>query len=126
MDVRRRRGVQTLKRLICLCTDCHTVTHYGYAQVRGVEAQAFAHLMMVTRMSPARAREHIAAAFEVWERRSRIAWELDLGILTGAGITLAPPPGATDRARVSDAVLRVEGRPVVPRQHPGTGRVERR
>lgn len=26
--------VQTLKRLIRLCTDCHTVTHFGHAQVR--------------------------------------------------------------------------------------------
>ncbi|OEJ95214.1 DUF5710 domain-containing protein [Streptomyces thermolilacinus] len=115
--------VQTLKRLICLCTDCHTVTHYGYAQVRGVEAEAFAHLVKVTRMSSAQAREHIAAAFEVWERRSRIAWELDLGILTDAGITLAPPPGATDRARVSDATLRAEGRPAVPpARRPDSGR----
>jgi hypothetical protein len=24
--------------------DCHTVTHYGYAQVRGLGSEAFAHL----------------------------------------------------------------------------------
>ncbi|MEH6372814.1 hypothetical protein V7793_00390 [Streptomyces sp. KLMMK] len=48
------RRVQTPKRLICLCTDCHTVTHFGYAQVRGLEAQAFAHLVKVTGMVRAR------------------------------------------------------------------------
>ncbi|MFI9237481.1 hypothetical protein [Streptomyces sp. NPDC053079] len=46
------RRVQTLKRLICLFTDSHTVTHFGYAPVRGLEAQAFAHLVEVTGMSP--------------------------------------------------------------------------
>ncbi|MCX4659115.1 DUF5710 domain-containing protein [Streptomyces uncialis] len=37
--------VQRLKRLICLCTDCHTVTRYGYAQVRGLETIAGAKLV---------------------------------------------------------------------------------
>ncbi|MFD3354403.1 DUF5710 domain-containing protein [Streptomyces fradiae] len=108
--------VQALRRLICLCTDCHTVTHYGLAQVRGVEARAFAHLVEVTGMTEAQARQHVGAAFAVWERRSRVVWELDLGILTDAGITLAVPPEAADRARVSEETLRREGRPAVPRQ----------
>ncbi|MET7757305.1 DUF5710 domain-containing protein [Streptomyces sp. NPDC005389] len=97
--------VQTLKRLICLCTDCHTVTHFGLAQVRGIEDRAFAHLVKVTGMSEPRARDHVRTAFAVWEDRSRYDWELDLGILTGAGIALAPPPGAGDRARVADETL---------------------
>jgi hypothetical protein len=28
-------GVQALRRLICLCTQCHTVTHFGLAQIKG-------------------------------------------------------------------------------------------
>ncbi|MCI0385722.1 DUF5710 domain-containing protein [Streptomyces sp. CNQ085] len=55
--------VQRLRRLICLCTDCHTVTHFGYAQVRGLEAQAFAHLVKVTAMTLAAASRHIETAF---------------------------------------------------------------
>ncbi len=55
--------MQTLKRLICLCTGCHTVTYFGYAQVRGLETQAFAHLVKVTGMSPDQARRHVGAAF---------------------------------------------------------------
>lgn len=113
--------VQTLRRLVCLCTDCHTVTHYGYAQVRGVEAQAFAHLVEVTGMTEAQARQHVQAAFAVWEKRSLVAWDLDLGILTDAGITLAPPPGAGGRARVSEETLRSGGRPAAPRR-PGPER----
>lgn len=114
-----RARVQTLKRLICLCTDCHTVTHYGHARVRGVEAQAFAHLVEVTGMTEAQARQHVRTAFAVWERRSRVAWELDLGILTGAGIGLAPPPGADVRAEVSERTLRSVGRPPAPRRRTG-------
>ncbi|MCM2388146.1 DUF5710 domain-containing protein [Streptomyces albipurpureus] len=109
--------VQTLKRLICLCTDCHTVTHFGYAQVRGIEAQAFAHLIKVTKMTEPQAREHVRAAFALWQQRSATAWELNLGILTDAGITLAPPPGAKDRAGVAEDTLRsIAGKPAVPQQ----------
>ncbi|MFC8173796.1 DUF5710 domain-containing protein [Streptomyces sp. NPDC057325] len=102
--------VQTLRRLICLCTDCHTVTHFGLAQVRGLQDRALAHLRKVTGMDEARAREHVEIAFEVWDHRSRHDWELDLGILTGAGVTLAAPPHADARARVAVETLNRLGR----------------
>ncbi|MEU6757832.1 DUF5710 domain-containing protein [Streptomyces sp. NPDC046685] len=100
--------VQRLKRLICLCTDCHTVTHYGYAQVRGLEAKAFAHLVRVTGMSRAEARRHINMAFTVWDVRSATTWTLDLSILTDAGITLKRPPSAEKRPGVAAATLAAE------------------
>ncbi|MGX8904183.1 DUF5710 domain-containing protein [Streptomyces netropsis] len=119
------RRVQTLKRLICLCTDCHTVTHFGYAQVRGLEAQAFAHLVKVTRMSPDQARRHVDAAFALWEQRSATIWSLDLSILTGAGITVTPPPDARDRPAIAAATLASEetaGAPPAPRDVPSVPR----
>ncbi|MFI0219107.1 DUF5710 domain-containing protein [Streptomyces lydicus] len=100
--------IQRLKRLICLCTDCHTVTHYGYAQVRGLEAKAFAHLVKVTGMSRAEARRHIDMAFTLWDVRSATTWTLDLSILTDAGITLKRPPSATERPGVAAATLAAE------------------
>lgn len=112
------RRVQTLKRLICLCTDCHTVTHFGYAQVRGLEARAFAHLVEVTGMSPDQARQHVEAAFGLWQQRSAFTWSLDLSILTGAGITVTPPPDARDRRGIAAATLASEaaaGKPPVTR-----------
>ncbi|GGP36810.1 DUF5710 domain-containing protein [Streptomyces abikoensis] len=102
------RRVQTLKRLICLCTHCHTVTHFGYAQVRGLETQAFAHLVHVTGMSPGQARQHVDAAFALWEQRSALTWSLDLRILTGAGITVTPPPDARHRRGIAAATLAAE------------------
>ena len=34
--------VQSLRRLVCLCTNCHTATHFGLAQIKGNEAAALA------------------------------------------------------------------------------------
>jgi hypothetical protein len=99
---------QHLKRLICLCTDCHTVTHYGYAQVRGLEAKAFAHLVKVTGMSRSEARRHISTAFTLWDLRSATSWNLDLSVLTDAGITLNRPPIAKKRPGIAAATLAAE------------------
>ncbi|WP_306368152.1 DUF5710 domain-containing protein [Nocardiopsis sp. CC223A] len=93
-----RSRTQTLRRLICVCTPCHTVTHFGLAQVKGLATQAMAHLIAVTGASPTAARHHVDEAFALWEHRSRTVWDLDLGMLTGAGITVQPPPEARRRA----------------------------
>ncbi|MEV4868549.1 hypothetical protein [Streptomyces syringium] len=92
---------QALKRLICLCSNCHMVTHFGFAQVRGLEGRAFAHLLKVTGMTERQGWNHVQSAFQTWQQRSMHHWELDLRILTTAGITLAPPPSARDRAAVA-------------------------
>jgi hypothetical protein len=83
--------VQRLRRLICLCTDCHTVTHYGLAQLRGLDAAARAHLIHVTGFTPLQADQHLREAFTVWRERSRHVWALDLSLLTHTGITPVPP-----------------------------------
>ena len=92
---------QTLRRIICLCTDCHTVTHFGLATLRGDDAAAFVHLMGVTGMSRAQAQAHVREAFQTWQARSEKTWELDLTMLTGAGIAVRPPPEADQRARLA-------------------------
>ncbi|MFI9194126.1 DUF5710 domain-containing protein [Streptomyces californicus] len=114
-----QRLTQKLVRLICLCTDCHTVTHFGFAQVRGLGEEALAHLMRVTGMSRRLATEHVDAAFEVWQMRSRRSYALDLSILTEAGVTVVPPPSAQDRGRVAEETLRKQGPPSLrrPQQH---------
>ncbi|WP_307867755.1 DUF5710 domain-containing protein [Umezawaea beigongshangensis] len=102
------RRIQSLRRLICLCTDCHRTTHFGLAQVRGWADEAFAHLVEVTGWSPHQADQHVSEAFDLWARRSRVTWALDLGVLTGAGVTVTPPPAASDRARVAAEGLHAE------------------
>ena len=117
-----RTMVQTLRRLVCLCADCHTVTHFGLAQVKGRDEEAFAHLRAVTGMSDREARNHVQDAFTVWERRSHVDWTLDLGILTGAGITVQPPPEAASRANLASHTLQRE-RPSASAETSATPRI---
>ncbi|WP_089243326.1 DUF5710 domain-containing protein [Rhodococcoides kyotonense] len=100
---------QRLARLICLCTDCHRVTHYGFAQVTGKEREAFDHLVTVTGKTPAQARRHIDDAFVVWRRASGLVWDLDLDILTGVGISVRRPPSAVERREIAARSLDDDG-----------------
>jgi hypothetical protein len=99
-------GVQALRRLICLCSPCHLVTHFGYANVTGRTEQAFTHLRRVTGMDDAQARAHVHAAENLWVDRSARTWTLDLGMLTGAGITVRRPEPASARATAAERRLR--------------------
>lgn len=105
-------GVQALRRLVCLCSDCHQATHYGLAQLRGREVVAFKHLQWVTGMSVEQTTAHVVEAFELWRRRSARAWKLDLGILEHAGVTVRRPPKGAQRpglaAEATAAVRRGE------------------
>jgi hypothetical protein len=95
-------GVQALRRLICLCSDCHRATHYGLATLKGIAGEALAHLCTVTGMTGRQAVAHVDAAFAIWHSRCRRTWTLDLTMLTGAGITLTEPLSAVDRAAAAD------------------------
>jgi len=101
-------GTQELRRLICLCSDCHTSTHFGLANIRGVAEQARQHLMTVTGMSDGQADAHIEAAFDVWRLRSRLNWRVDVSILKGMGLRLTPEAAdARDAAaEAAEAVFR--------------------
>jgi len=100
-----RSGVQTLRRLICLCTPCHTATHFGLAQLRGRDVEAFQHLCTVTGMTDQQGNDHVDAAFALWRQRSARSWALDLSMLTTAGVTLAVPPHAANRAAIARRTL---------------------
>jgi len=91
-------STQTLKRLICLCTDCHQTTHMGFAQVQGRGEKALKHLMKVTGHNRRDAEERVQIAFAVWNNRNRTAWTLDLSMLKDAGIEIKTPPSARDRS----------------------------
>ncbi len=99
------RSTQVLRRLICLCSDCHRTTHFGLAQVRGQADAAYEHLRVVTGMTVAQVKAHVRDAFALWERRSARAWTLDLSLLTDVGITLAEPPQAHQRGRIAETEL---------------------
>jgi hypothetical protein len=99
-------NVQALRRLICLCTDCHTTTHFGLASINGTSTEAFKHLCTITGLPADQVSQHIDAAFALWRRRSAIAWELDLSILVRAGVAVTKPPSATERADLPSKIFR--------------------
>ena len=96
---------QSLRRLICVCTDCHQATHFGLATIKGTDAEAMRHLCAVTGLSRQDAEQHVEAAFEIWHLRSQTMWDLDLSMLTGVGVTVRRPPRADERAHVAEQEL---------------------
>jgi hypothetical protein len=79
---------QSLRRLVALCERCHAVAHFDRTVSQGFEREAFAHLLRVADMTAAEATACLDDARTVAEVRGRYEWELDLSILTRAGITV--------------------------------------
>lgn len=69
--------MQTLLGTIALCPACHEATHFGLAEVRGRSDVAARHLMRVNGWNASETAAHVAAAFALYQTRSRMAWRLD-------------------------------------------------
>jgi len=82
-------GVQRLTALESLCPDCHTATHMGLAQIRGIEQEAMAHMMAVNSWDLATTNAHIKEAFRVWDHRSQRRWDVDMTHLATLGVELS-------------------------------------
>ena len=102
------RRVQVLRRLICLCNGCHGTTHFGLANVQGRSEQALGHLIPVTGLSRGLAEAHVDEAFALWQERSARTWDLDLSILTSAGVELARPVSPARREEIARERLAAE------------------
>ncbi len=84
------RQVQTLVGLIALCPACHEVKHIGLAQINGRYEQAQAHLARVNGWSADDVSAYLEGVWELWYRRSRHEWRLDLSWLEGLGVSVTP------------------------------------
>jgi hypothetical protein len=60
----------------------------GFALSNGFGEAAAAHLGAVRGWTDLDVEEHVNAAFDRWERRCRIRWKVDLGIIEAAGFSL--------------------------------------
>jgi Domain of unknown function (DUF5710) len=98
-------AVQVLRRLICLCTDCHTATHMGLAGLRGIAEGAKAHLAVVNKWTVDQVEEHVRAAFELFTKRSRTDWRLDLRILDAAEVRITRPPAVRQRVAIAGETM---------------------
>lgn len=109
-----RTGVQSLRRLISLCSPCHLTTHFGFANVTGRTDEALAHLRKVRGFTLAEALAHVHVAEDVWIERSARVWTLDLSVLTDVGITVRRPERAADRPAGAERALAGEAvRPAI-------------
>ena len=77
---------QKLCGLIALCPKCHQVKHMGRTMSIGKGEQAKRHLAKVNGWSLQDANYYIEVMFEVWHRRSREDWTLDIAWLEENGI----------------------------------------
>lgn len=92
-------------RIVALCADCHEVTHMGLAQVRGKRNFALKHFMNVRNCNSDVAERHIKEAFDVWEQLNQFDWELDLSIITNAGLTLLNKVETKNRKIIAEEIL---------------------
>jgi hypothetical protein len=75
------KHTQTLVGLIALCPSCHRVKHAGLAQVKGLINQVIKQLMKVNGISFDDAIQYIDNSFDIWEKRSKFKWKLDISYL---------------------------------------------
>lgn len=81
-----KKRIQKLDGVIALCPDCHSVKHFGLAQIQGKHVIAEAHLAKVNGWTAAEAANYVELSFKTWERRSQFDWQLDLDWLDPQGI----------------------------------------
>lgn len=73
--------IQKLMGLTALCPSCHQVKHIGLAGIQGKEESAKAHLAKVNGWTIEDTEAYLEEVWEVWSRRSREQWKLDLSWL---------------------------------------------
>jgi hypothetical protein len=72
------RGIQRLVGLIALCPGCHAVKHLGRTMAEGGYDAAVEHLMRVNGWGREVTHRYVDYVFALWERRSGMAWRLDI------------------------------------------------
>jgi hypothetical protein len=73
--------LQTLVGLTALCPSCHEVKHRGFANVKGRGDIADRHLAQVNGWTKQLTKQYVEDQFQVWLKRSRHEWKLDISWL---------------------------------------------
>jgi hypothetical protein len=71
-------GVQRLRRLACLCKDCHALKHLGKTGLQGRTDGAMRHLAAVNSWPLQKAYEESDKAWADWELRNGFQWTIDV------------------------------------------------
>jgi len=80
--------VQKLLGLIALCPKCHSVKHFGLAEIMNKRDVAVKHLMKVNGITKTAVEKHIQDSFIEFSERSKKEWKLDVSILEKFGINI--------------------------------------
>src|ERR1700690_1317096 len=83
-----KKLIQKLENMIALCPNCHSVKHYGLAQINKRVNSKLKHFMKVNKISKIEAEKYISAAFTTWADRSRKTWKIDISSLKEYGINI--------------------------------------
>lgn len=70
-------NTQTLTGTLALCPKCHKTTHFGMAQILGLENMAISNLKRLNKWNQEQVATHIKDAFSLWNQRNLINWKLD-------------------------------------------------
>ncbi|MGL4948708.1 MAG: hypothetical protein ACRC42_05030 [Mycoplasma sp.] len=67
-----------LKCLLCLCSKCHSATHFGFSTIQNKHNDAFARICRVNGWDSETTNAYIEGNFEIWSRRSNKQWTFNL------------------------------------------------
>jgi|GEM_PF-6343886 len=81
--------LQTLKRIMCLCKQCHLSVHIGLAGQLGLAQSIHAHIMEITGWTKKQLTEHVDGARDEWSKLSKGTWNIDVSMVQAIGMTIA-------------------------------------
>jgi hypothetical protein len=79
---------QKLVRIIALCKLCHSATHYGHSKRRKNIDNINNHIKKINNFTDEELETHIKTAYEIWNKRNTIKWNLDFSIITNSGFEI--------------------------------------
>lgn len=100
------RCIQKLVRIVALCHNCHSATHYGFSKNSGKEEKVKKHLKNVRKFTDKECEEHIEDAYDRLKKLNDVEWELDLSLMTDNGIEVVKELNKRDRSIISRSLSR--------------------
>ena len=81
--------VQKLVRIVALCHRCHTSTHMGLANLRGLHRLAYEHMKKVNNWDDKKLEQDCKERSDLYRRASLVNWKLNIDIITNSGYELS-------------------------------------
>lgn len=78
-DARKER--QSLRRIVALCENCHSVEHFGRTMMVSpvYVSRITKHALKIFKCTPLQFQKKVDKAFAVWQQRNLHVWKVDFG-----------------------------------------------